>query len=114
MAKKKQTQIIPFTEEGMRTFTNVKSALNYFEKNGNVSRNKIISLFQNTFMIVSGKYSVNVIDLQNQKSESLKLKLVELFKNEPSDFIDKLTFNFENKLMIWKNKFKVTDETSEV
>lgn len=107
MAKKKQKVIIPFNEEGMRTFNDVRSAISYFTKNGNIPQNKIVALFQNAFMIVSGKYSVNVIDLQFLKDEEFRKNVIEIFKKEETEYFERTLNVFSENMKIWKEKFTI-------
>jgi len=107
MAKRKQKVIIPFTEQGMRSFKNANSAVEYFTKNGNIPQNKIVALFQNAFMIVSGKYSVNVIDLQFLKDEEFRQNMIEIFKKEESETFERILNVFSENMKIWKEKFTI-------
>jgi hypothetical protein len=109
MAKKRPTLMIPFNEEGMRTFKDVRSAISYFTKNGNVPQRRIVALFQSTFQIVSGKYSVNVIDLQKMDSESMKMFLIKNFKVKNNEAFERTFEVFAKGMDKWKNKFKVSD-----
>ncbi len=101
--------MIPFNEEGMRTFKDVKSAINYFKLNGNFPQRRIVALFQSTFQIVSGKYSVNVIDLQKMDSENLKMFLIKTFKVKNNEKFERTFQLFDKEMLKWKNKFKVQD-----
>ena len=101
--------MIPFNEEGMRTFKDVKSAISYFTKNGNFPQRRIVALFQSTFQIVSGKYSVNVIDLQKMDSESMKMFLIKTFKVKNKEAFERTFKVFEKEMQKWNNKFKSSD-----
>jgi hypothetical protein len=109
MAKKKTKLMIPFNEEGMRTFKDVKTAIKYFTMNGSIPQQKIVALFQSTFQIVSGKYSVNVIDLQKMNAETMKVFLLNHFKVENEESFERTIQIFENEMVKWKDKFKVSD-----
>jgi hypothetical protein len=106
MAKRKQRTIIPFTEEGMRTFKDVNEAVDYFEGNFNIEPRKTVSLFQNTFMISVGKISINVLPLQELNESEFQTKLGEIFKNLSADGLERIGNSFSEERKKWNNKFK--------
>lgn len=97
--------MIPFNEKGMRTFKDVRSAVKYFTENGKIPQKRIVALFQSTFQIVSGKYSVNVLELQ--KSGDLKMFLMKTFKVKNAQSFERTNRVFEMEIEKWNNKFKV-------
>jgi hypothetical protein len=109
MAKKKPTLMIPFNEQGMRTFSDVRSAISYFTKNGNFPKRRIVALFQSTFQIVSGKHSVNVVALQRMNSESLDAFFIKTFQVKNAIKFERNMQNLHQEMDKWKNKFKVSD-----
>jgi hypothetical protein len=109
MAIKKPTPIIPFNEEGIRTFKDVRSAIDYFTENGNVPQRRIVKLFQSTFQIVSGKYSLNVIELQKMDVDSLKIFLLKNFKIKNKEAFERIFQVFTNEMVKWKDKIKNID-----
>lgn len=100
--------MIPFNEKGMRTFKDVRSAIEYFRKNGNVPQRRIVALFQSTFQIVSGKYSVNVLELQKSGSDITEF-LFKTFKVKNEDAFKRTIQVFDKELKKWNEKFKVPD-----
>lgn len=100
--------MIPFNEEGMRTFKDVRSAISYFTKNGNFPQRRIVVLFQSTFQIVSGKYSVNVLELQKSGTE-IDSYLLKAFKVKNEDKFKRTLELFHKEMDKWNNKFKVSD-----
>lgn len=100
--------MIPFTEQGMRTFKDVRSAIEYFRKNGNFPQKRIVALFQSTFQIVSGKYSVNVLELQKSGTE-IDSYLLKAFKVKNEDRFKRTLEVFRKEMDKWNNKFKDSD-----
>lgn len=100
--------MIPFTEQGMRTFKDVRSAIEYFRKNGNFPQRRIVALFQSTFQIVSGKYSVNVLELQKSGSNVDEF-LLKTFKVKNEDRFKRTLELFNKEFQKWNEKFKVPD-----
>lgn len=105
MAKKKQKAIIPFTEIGIREFKNVNSAVDYFKSNLDIDARETYILFQNSFNISVGKWSINVSNLQNLNETEFRNKLSELFKNQSGEVIDKLVTLFSEERKKWISKF---------
>lgn len=106
MAKRKAKSIIPFTEEGMRKFKDVNDAVDYFESNFNIEPRKTVSLFQNTFMISVGKFSINVLPLQDLNESEFRTKLNEIFKNLTEDSLERIANSFNDERKKWFAKFK--------
>ena len=105
MAKKKQKLIIPFTEIGMRSFKDVNDAVDYFKSNLQIDARETYILFQNSFNISVGKWSINVSNLQNLNETEFRNKLSELFKNQSGEVIDKLVPLFSEERKKWISKF---------
>jgi len=106
MAKKKQKLVIPFSEIGIRKFKNVNEAVDYFKSNLDIDARETYILFQNSFNISVGKWSINVSNLQDLNEAEFCNKLSEMFKNQSGEAIDKLVQLFSVERKEWMNKFK--------
>ena len=109
MAREKRE--IPFTEQGMRKFSNVNSAYGYFTKETKVTHAKkaIVQLFQETFELQIGAVSLSMAYFGSSIDELFKfLDKKKLFQSDASKkAVEKAYYE-------WVNKFNSKDTFSDV
>lgn len=89
---------VEFNESGMRTFSNVNSAIKYFRSQKQPrSFKSIIWLWQQSFEINVGSVSILVFDYKTDP-ESLKKRVETIFKSKTQREV------FEKKFRIWIDK----------
>lgn len=98
---------IPFTESGMRSFSNVNSAIKYFRSMKQPrSIKSIIWLWQQSFEVNAGSVSVLVFDYKSNP-ESMKKRLETLLKSETQ------RKSFDKSFKIWMEKLDGINRISE-
>ncbi len=101
--------MIPFDEQGMRSFQNVKEAIKYFTENGKIPQKRIVALFQLTYQIVSGKYSMNVLPLTKLSVTERKMFLIKAFKITKNESFERIQIGLDKELEKWNVKFSKTE-----